>query len=133
MKDKRYGSGQPKADGFFGRIPLPDGRSATEYSVDVDIGGRPLQIPTIVPTLSGGELSSVLRAAGGQEGAGLTEAVIDKAVGHAKARMASGQSPFWRMPEKQTPIPQEGVGEMIDSNLKRDMQRTYIDALRRRP
>lgn len=127
----RHGSNQPKADGFFGRIPIPGG-VATEYSVDVDINGKPVQIPSIVPTLSGGELASVLRAAGGQEGAGLSDAVMDKAVGHARSRMAAGQSPFWRMPEKQTPIPQEGVGEIIDSGLQRDMQRIYIDSLRRR-
>lgn len=99
----RHGSNQPKASGFYGPVPVPGG-VATEYAIDVDINGRPVQIPTMVPGLTASEMQALLRAAG-SEGGYLPDSIIDKAVAHARARMAQGQPPFWRMPEKQHPLP----------------------------
>lgn len=100
----RYGNNGPKSMGYFGELPIPgESNIATEYSIGVNIGGKNLEIPSIVPTLSGEELNSVLQAAGGN--GKIPESVIQKAISHAKERISKGLSPFWEMPEKQFPVP----------------------------
>ena len=103
----RHGSNQPKASGFYGEIPV-SGNKATEYSADVNINGKDVQIPTIVPGLSGGQMGGLLGSIS-QDGSP-SQSVMDAAIAHAKYRMAMGQSPFWRMPEKQQPMPKGLLG-----------------------
>jgi hypothetical protein len=47
----------PKGQGFFGSIPLPGGKVATEFSIGVEFDGKETQIPTLVPTLTKDELN----------------------------------------------------------------------------
>lgn len=104
----RHGSNQPKAAGFFGELPIPGANSkATEYSIDVDMGGRNVQIPTLVPSLTSSQLSGLMQDIGSEKPP--TNDVVQKAVDHARYRMALGQSPFWRMPEKHAPVPVSGL------------------------
>lgn len=104
----RHESNQPKASGFFGELPVPGtNHKATEYSADVDINGRNVQIPTIVPTLSGGQLGGLLGNIAQDQPP--SDSVMQKAIDHARFRMAMGQSPFWRIPERQQPMPTTGL------------------------
>ena len=86
-----YGSradGTQKGRGFLGELKRPDGGVSTEISVGVNIGGKETEIPTLVPTLTRSEIDYLL--SGGRP----TDAIVDKAVKHAKERMAMGKSPF---------------------------------------
>lgn len=82
--------GTDKGKGYFGEIPMRDnsGRVATEISVGVDFNGKETQIPTLVPTLTEDEKDLLLR--GGKP----TQAIIDKAISHAKKRFSEGKSPY---------------------------------------
>jgi hypothetical protein len=95
----RYGTNDPKANGFFGELPLPSGNVATEYSVGQTMNGNNVEMPSIVPTLNASELQSALIAA--NSGTQLSDAVYDKSLKYAQQRASQGQSPFWRLPEKQ--------------------------------
>lgn len=89
--DYGYGKradGSNKGKGFLGELKRPDGDVSTEISVGVNIGGREMEIPTLVPTLTKQEVSRLL--AGGDP----TEAIIQKAVDHARMRIGQGKSPF---------------------------------------
>lgn len=60
----------------------------TEYSVGIEIDGKEIEIPTLVPTLTRKELNHLLN--GGEP----TKAIMDKAYDHAITRIKSGKSPF---------------------------------------
>jgi hypothetical protein len=80
--------GTSKGRGFLGELRMPDGRVMTELSVGVDWGEGEQEIPTIVPGLSPQEIEHLRR--GGQP----TDAIVDKAIKHARKRRQSGLSPF---------------------------------------
>jgi hypothetical protein len=87
----KYGfrvDGSPKGDGFLGPLKTPDGSVATEVSIGVNIDGKETLIPTLVPTLTQDEIQTVLK------GGNIPQPILDKAVAHAKERMAAGKSPF---------------------------------------
>jgi len=120
----RHASDQPKADGYFGKIPIPGTNTvATEYSLDVDINGKPVQIPSIVPTLTAAELDHVKQVIASEGKLQLTEQVVQKAVDHAIKRMNAGQSPFWAMPEKQVSLPPPGIDSTWEPPLFPDTTR----------
>lgn len=91
--------GTQKGGGFFGplqgRGPM-QGYDMSEYSIGVDFDGKEMDIPTMVPTLTGSELDSVLRGV-------VTPAIKDKAVGHAKKRLRAGKPVFAEEDEQQSP------------------------------
>lgn len=90
--DLGYGTredGTQKGKGFLGELKTPDGKVMTEYSVGVEINGKEVSMPTLVPTLTKPEIDYLVK--GGKP----TEAIIDKAVKHAKKRIAEGKSPFY--------------------------------------
>ena len=80
--------GTNKGTGFLGVLNRPDGSVSTEISIGVNLGGREVEIPTLVPTLAPQEVQHLL--AGGKP----TPAIVDKAVAFARQRMAQGKSPF---------------------------------------
>ena len=91
MGGQGYGQrqdGTEKGRGFLGELRRPDGNVSTELSIGVNIGGKEIEIPTLVPTLSKKEIQHLLN--GGEP----TPAIIRKAVMHAKERIGSGKSPF---------------------------------------
>lgn len=69
-------------------LKRPDGKVSTEISIGVEMDGKETEIPTLVPTLTKSEVEYLLR--GGEP----TEAIVNKAVAHAKKRRAMGLSPF---------------------------------------
>lgn len=80
--------GTPKGKGYFGELKRPDGNVSTEISIGVQLGGKETEIPALVPTLSRQEVNYLL--AGNKP----TPEIVQKAVDHAKSRMAEGKSPF---------------------------------------
>jgi len=85
--DKRK-DGTPKGRGFLGELKRPDGGVSTELSIGVSFNGKETEIPLLVPTLSKDEVDYLL------SGKRATDDIVQKAVDHAKGRMASGKSPF---------------------------------------
>jgi len=80
--------GTPKGTGFLGELKRPDGTVSTEISVGVNIDGKEMEIPTLIPTLTDAEKNSLLN------GDKPTKAIVDKAVAFAKQRIAQGKPVF---------------------------------------
>lgn len=88
---KDYGKrqdGTRKGKGWLGEYKRADGSISTEISVGVNIDGKEREIPTMVPGLTHQELKYLV------EGGRPTDAIVDKAVAHARKRIKSGKSPF---------------------------------------
>lgn len=86
--------GTPKGRGWLGEIRLPDGGVATEYSIGVNIGGREVDIPTLVPTLTREEVDLMANDII-PNGKRVPGAIVAKAVAHAKEMWNRGHSTAW--------------------------------------
>lgn len=84
--------GTRKGTGFLGALPMTDGSRdfMTEVSVGVNFDGKEVEIPTLVPTLTKEEVDYI-RAGGDPT---KNKSIMDKAVEHARKRIAKGLSPF---------------------------------------
>jgi len=80
--------GTKKGNGFLGALSRPDGDVSTELSVGVNIGGKEVEIPALVPTLTKQEVDHLVN------GGDPTDAIVNKAAAFAKSRIAQGKSPF---------------------------------------
>lgn len=80
--------GSRKGMGFLGQMPFHDGRTSTELSIGVNLGGKQTEIPSLVPTLHPDEIQHLLR--GGE----MTPSIVQKAVEHARMRMQQGRPVF---------------------------------------
>ena len=85
--------GTRKNMGFFGELKLPNGDVATEYSVGVELNGKEVEIPSLVPTLSDDELHTMVTDVIPQ-GKPVPNNIMKKAIAHAKQRISKGVSPF---------------------------------------
>jgi hypothetical protein len=85
--------GTQKGPGYFGVLDLPNGKVATEYSIGVSLDGKETQIPTLVPTLTKGELNLMVNDIIPNKKE-IPKTIINKAISHAKARIRAGKSPF---------------------------------------
>lgn len=101
--------GSDKGLGYFGVMKRPDGAVSSELSIGVNLEGREMEIPLIVPTLSRNEVKHLL------DGGKPSSEMVDKAVAFAVQRMQSGQSPFAGQGE-QAPLPVGGRG-LINSTM----------------
>lgn len=81
-------TGEKKGPGFLGSLPYQGGGTSTEISVGTNIGGKEMEIPSLVPTLSPKEIAHLL--GGGKP----TDEIMRKAVEHARMRMGQGLSVF---------------------------------------
>lgn len=96
MPDAGYGNrpdGSRKGRGYLGELKLPSGGVATEYSIGVEMDGQEVLIPSIVPTLSKDEINLMVNDII-PNGKKVPEAIVRKAVQHARGRMADNKSPF---------------------------------------
>jgi hypothetical protein len=103
--------GSKKGMGWLGPYKNSNGDDVTEYSIGIDIDGKDMDIPVLVPGLSKNEIMSVLKAS--EYGEFPTGDIIDKAVAHARKMLAQGKSPFKDQPMNLVQKPKEfGVMEM---------------------
>ena len=84
--------GTKKGRGFLGPLERPDGMTMTEYSIGVEIDGKNVEIPTIVPGLTQAQIDVLLNL---QDGEKPPRDIIDKAIKHARERIKDKKSPFW--------------------------------------
>jgi hypothetical protein len=93
--DKRP-DGSSKGTGFLGEIKLPNGGVASEYSTQsgaVKVDGKQIDFPTLVPTLSKDEIFLMQNEIIPNKKP-IPEAIMQKAIEHAKMRLAQKRSPF---------------------------------------
>ena len=87
--------GTKKGDGWLGVIDLGGGIVATEYTTQSDavkVDGKRIDFPTLVPTLTPDEVKTmkdVILSKGE-----VPEAIMQKAIAHAKKQIDSGHSVF---------------------------------------
>jgi|GEM_PF-3997990 hypothetical protein len=97
--------GTPKGEGYFGPLARPDGGVSSELTIGVSFDdGVEAQLPLLVPTLTGGEVRSLLG------GASPTEAVTTKAIEFYKGRQRAGLPAFARPGEEKIPRPMASHG-----------------------
>jgi hypothetical protein len=105
MKDDTIrADGTKKDTGFLGPLKRPDGMTMTEYSVGVNIDGRDVEIPTLVPTLTQEEIDLLLNLPDGDKP---PRAIINKAIDHARGRIKNNKSPFWNPQDDGPRTPKE--------------------------
>jgi murein DD-endopeptidase MepM/ murein hydrolase activator NlpD len=90
--EMKRADGTTKGGGWLGEFRNKSGEVVTEYSVGVNIDGKDIEIPTLVPGMTKNEIDEVLTAS--ESGATPSEAIIRKAVAHAEMMIAQGKSPF---------------------------------------
>lgn len=93
--DKRA-DGSSKGQGFLGLLKRPDGKVSSEISVGVQIDGKEVEVPTMVPTLTQSELDWLLTHPTSSR---IPDSIVSKAVAHARQRISAGKSPFAQMGE----------------------------------
>ena len=81
--------GTNKSVGFMGELKRPDGGVSTEISIGIELDGKEVEIPLLVPTLDKKEIDALLKDEKP------TKEMIDKAAKHAIERMKTGKSPFY--------------------------------------
>lgn len=89
---KREG-GSNKGMGFLGLLKNSLGGVSSELSIGVEMNGKEIEIPTLVPTLNQQEVDWLL-ANPKFEPSKLPESIKNKAVQHATMRIEQGLSPF---------------------------------------
>ena len=93
VEDQTRADGTRKSKGFLGELNLPDGNVATEYSVGIELNGKETEIPTLVPTLTQDEVNQMTNNII-PNNEKIPDAIMNKAISHAKKRIGEGKSPF---------------------------------------
>lgn len=98
----RHEGNTPKGNGYYGTIPRLDGSGQVsgELGIGVEFDGKHHYIPSMVPGLTHDEMYQLLSTDT------MPRSVVDKAVAHARQRIAAGKS-VWASPDEegQTPMP----------------------------
>jgi hypothetical protein len=83
-------NGPNKGTGYFGMMPMQDGsgKYASEIGGGIDVNGRNMEVPSLVPTLSPDEI--ILMLSGGNP----TQNILQKVAEYATQRTNQGRSPF---------------------------------------
>ncbi len=114
--DSGYGNradGTKKGSGFLGPQKTSDGKTATEISVGVNIDGKEVDIPTMVPTLPQAKIDYLLNGGDPRKDPEIMKLAID----HAGQRIASGKSPFADESKAVVSDPYYGLGEPPSQTL----------------
>lgn len=88
--------GSEKGKGWLGELKLPDGGVATEYTMQskaVQKGGKQIDFPTLVPTLSKEEVDLMVNDIIPNR-KDIPEPIIQKAIQHANSQISKGRSVF---------------------------------------
>jgi len=110
--------------GYLGQVKDNEGYTMTEQSIDVDIDGKKVLMPLLVPGLSNEEIASI------KENKPLDSA-YEKAVAHGKQRIKEGQSPFFEdKPQsivlESDDVPIGNVGKDVEAGASDDIYKNYI-------
>jgi GH24 family phage-related lysozyme (muramidase) len=99
--------GSKKGNGFLGVLQRPDGNVSTEISVGVEIDGKEVEIPTLIPTLTKEEINYLLtndiKNPKSLFDTPIGKSILNKSKEFAKERIGRGVSPFYQEGEEKTP------------------------------
>lgn len=102
--------GTPKGGGYFGALKRPDGSVSSEISIGVNIDGKEVEIPTLVPTLTPQEREWLI-ANDISDPRKIPAPIIQKATDFARQRIQAGKSPFAAADEEGKYAPQRTWGD----------------------
>ena len=108
--------GTQKGTGYFGVMKRPDGDVSTEISMGVEVDGKEIEIPTMVPTLNKQELDYLLNNPVNKPDlfdTNIGKSIMDKAYKHAMERMDKGLSPFYQEGEPRQQLPSTPVKKTV--------------------
>ena len=100
--------------GFLGQVIRDDGGVMTEYSIGVQIDGKEVEIPSLVPTLTADEIE-FLRTK--PDDIKIPKAIQQKAVANALPLLKAGKSPFYQDSEIRN---QKAKGGKVLNQLRRN-------------
>jgi len=88
--------GSDKGNGYLGVMKRPDGKVSSEISIGVNIGGKEVELPTMVPTLTKKEINYLLENPVDDKlfTTDIGKGIKKKAIDHARFRLKQGKSPF---------------------------------------
>jgi len=87
--------GSMKGLGFLGPLKRPDGGISSELSIGINLGGKEIDIPSVVPTLAKHEVHYLLNTPSDrlfEADPVIWKSIQKKAVQHATERLKSGKS-----------------------------------------
>lgn len=111
MPDNLRPDGTLKGVGFLGPRKRTDGRTSSEISIGVNIDGKEMDIPTMVPTLDDNEVNWLL-SNDISDPKKIPQSIVDKATDFARMRLATGKPVFAETPKgfsEATPQQRESV------------------------
>lgn len=124
--------GTPKGDGFLGPQRRADGGVSSEITVGVNIGGKDIDVPTMVPTLTPQERNWLLTN-DVSDPSKLPPSIVQKASDHARSRILAGKSVFADPSDTQrgatTPPARLTIGADPDPNTAGTFARHVKDQL----
>lgn len=91
--------GTDKGAGFLGVLQRPDGGVMSEYSIGMNINGKEMDVPSLVPTLTKTEVVQILSL---KEGEQVSSTITKKAAEFARKRIKEGKSVFAQKDEGST-------------------------------
>lgn len=94
--------GSKKGQGFLGLLRRPDGGVSSEISIGVNMDGKEISLPLMVPTLTRDEVKALLALPQDENfNRNLPPSIKDKAITFARRRLAQGKSTFADSDESQ--------------------------------
>jgi hypothetical protein len=114
--------GTQKGSGYFGELKLPNGKVATEYSMQSDavkVDGKRIDFPTLVPTLSQEQVQKMVTDII-PNNKPVPDDIAQKAVDFAKLRLSQGKNVFAQDGEAQSPMttPIEKSSKLTNNKLR---------------
>ena len=98
----RSDGSKKSARGYLGPVENKvQGGTMTEVSVGMEINGKEMEVPTMVPTLTKKEIEALANMQLEGNAKNIPESIIIKAKQHALQRIAKGLSPFYQDGEEQ--------------------------------
>ena len=90
----RSDGSEKSAKGYLGPIVNErDGKTMTEFTIGVEIDGKEVNVPSMVPTLSSKEIEILRNTIPGEK---IPESIARKAKAHALMRMKQGKNIFYQ-------------------------------------
>ena len=92
----RADGSKKSARGYLGPVEnLVQGGIMTEVSIGVEINGEEMEVPAMVPTLTQEEIDTLANMRIEGNAKNIPKSIKDKAIAHAKKRLAAGKSVFY--------------------------------------
>jgi hypothetical protein len=92
----RADGSKKSARGYLGPVEnLVQGGTMTEVSIGVPVNGKEMEVPAMVPTLTQEEIDTLANMQIEGNAKNIPKSIKDKAIAHAKKRLAAGKSVFY--------------------------------------